>query len=36
MNRVNIEVIHTRNIDIHGDFGSDSEDDDWERKHMKK
>ena len=31
-----IEVIDTGNIGIYADFGSDSEDDDWERKQIEK
>ena len=38
MSRAIIEVIDTNNIGIYiyADFGSDSEDDDWERKHIEK
>ena len=31
-----MEVIDTGNIGIYADFGSDSEDDDWERKEIEK
>ena len=36
MSRAKIEVIDTGNIGIYADFGSDSEDDDWERKQIEK
>ena len=36
MSRAKIEVIDTGNIGIYADFGSDSEDDDWERKEIEK
>jgi len=36
MSRAKIEVIDTGNISIYADFGSDSEDDDWERKQIEK
>ena len=36
MSRAKIEVIDTWNIGIYADFGSDSEDDDWERKQIEK
>ena len=36
MSRAKIEVIDTGNIGIYADFGSDSEDDDWERKAIEK
>ena len=36
MSRVKIEVIDTGNIGMYADFGSDSEDDDWERKQIEK
>ena len=36
MSRATIEVIDTGNIGIYADFGSDSEDDDWERKEIEK
>ena len=32
----NIEVIDTGNIGLYADFGSESEDDDWERKAIEK
>ena len=36
MSRTKIEVIDTGNIGIYADFGSDSEDEDWERKQIGK
>ena len=36
MSSAKIEVIDTGNIGIYADFGSDSEDDDWERKEIEK
>ena len=36
MSRAKIEVIDTGNIGIYADFGSDSEDDDWEIKQIEK
>ena len=36
MSRATIEVIDTGNVGIYADFGSDSEDDDWERKEIEK
>ena len=36
MSRAKIEVIDTGNIGISADFGSESEDDDWERKQIEK
>ena len=36
MSRAKIEVIDTGNIGIYADFGSDSQDDDWERKTNRK
>ena len=36
MSRAKIEVIDTGNIGIYADFGSDSQDDDWERKQIEK
>ena len=36
MTRAKIEVIDTGNIGIYADFGSDSADDDWERKQIEK
>jgi hypothetical protein len=35
MSRAKIEVIDTNNIGIYADFGSDSEDDDWEMKRLE-
>jgi len=36
MSRAKIEVIDTGNIGLYADFGSESEDDDWERKAIEK
>ena len=36
MSRAKIEVIDTGNIGIYADFGSDSEDDEWNRKKYNK
>ena len=36
MRSAKIEVIDTGDIGIYADFGSDSEDDDWERKQIEK
>ena len=36
MSRAKIEVIDTGNIGISAGFGSESEDDDWERKQIEK
>ena len=36
MSRAKIEVIDTDNIGIYADFGSESEDDDWETKALEK
>ena len=36
MCRAKIEVVDTGNIGIYADFGSDSKDDDWERKQIEK
>ena len=36
MSSAKTEVIDTGNIGIYADFGSDSEDDDWERKEIEK
>ena len=36
MSRAKIEVIDTDNIGIYADFGSEKEDDDWERKAIEK
>ena len=36
MSRAKIEVVDTGNIGIIADFGSESNDDDWERKAIEK
>ena len=36
MSRAKIEVIDTGNIGLYANFGSESEDDDWERKAIEK
>ena len=36
MSRAKIEVIDTGNIGLYADFGSESENDDWERKTIEK
>jgi hypothetical protein len=36
VSRAKIEVIDTGNIGIYANFGSDSEDEDWERKQIGK
>ena len=36
MSRAKIQVIDRDNIGIYADFGSESEDDDWERKAIEK
>ena len=36
MNKAKIQVIDRDNIGIYADFGSGSEDDDWERKAIEK
>ena len=36
MSKAKNEVIDTGNIGIYADFGSDNEDEDWERKHIGK
>ena len=36
MSRAKIEVIDIGNIGLYADFGSESEDDDWERKAIEK
>ena len=36
MSRAKIEVVDTGNIGIIADFGSESDDDDWERKAIEK
>ena len=36
MSRAKIEVVDTGNIGIYADFGSESKDDEWERKLIEK
>ena len=36
MSRAKSQVIDTHSIGIYADFGSESEDDDWERKAIEK
>ena len=36
MSRAKIDVVDTGNIGIYADFGSKSEDDEWERKQIEK
>ena len=36
MSKAKIEVMDTGKIGIYADFGSDSEDDDWERKQIER
>ena len=36
MSKTKIQVIDRDNIGIYADFGSESEDDDWERKTIEK
>ena len=36
MSKAKIQVIDRDNIGIYADFGSESEDDDWERKAIEK
>jgi len=36
MSKAKIQVIDTGNIGLYADFGSESKDDDWERKAIEK